>query len=50
MLSDTRLYRLAAEDRGMKDLARVMGDLETVLLQTSLSDPRIANRSSVCSG
>jgi Putative zinc-finger len=38
LLSDTRLYRLAAEDRGMKDLARVMGDLETVLLQTSLSD------------
>jgi anti-sigma factor RsiW len=38
LLSDTRLYRLAAEDRGMKDLARVMGDLETVLLQASLSD------------
>jgi hypothetical protein len=38
LLSDTRLYRLAAEDRGMKDLARVLGDLETVLLQASLSD------------
>jgi hypothetical protein len=38
LLSDTRLYRLAAEDRGMKELARVMGDLETVLLQASLSD------------
>jgi Putative zinc-finger len=38
LLPDTRLYRLAAEDRGMKDLARVMGDLETVLLQASLSD------------
>jgi len=30
--------RLAAEDRGMKELARVMGDLETVLLQASLSE------------
>jgi hypothetical protein len=38
LLSDTRLYRLAAEDRGMHELARVMGDLETVLLQASLSD------------
>ena len=38
LLSDTRLYRLAAADRGMKELARVMGDLETVLLQASLSD------------
>jgi hypothetical protein len=38
LLSDTRLYRLAAEDRGMKDLARVMGDLETVLLEASLSE------------
>jgi hypothetical protein len=38
LLPDTRLYRLAAEDRGMTDLARVMGDLETVLLETSMSD------------
>ena len=38
LLSDTRLYRIAAEDRGMKTLARVMGDLELVLLQTSLAD------------
>ncbi len=38
LLPDTRLYRLAAEDRGMNELARVMGDLETVLLQASLSD------------
>ena len=38
LLADTRLYRLAAEDRGMTDLARVMGDLETVLLQASLSE------------
>ncbi len=35
LLSDTRLYRLAAEDRGYTALARVMGDLELVLLQTS---------------
>jgi hypothetical protein len=38
LLSDTRLYRMAAEDRGMKALASVMGDLELVLLQTSLAD------------
>jgi hypothetical protein len=38
LLSDTRLYRQAAEARGMKSLARVMGDLELVLLQTSLAD------------
>ena len=38
LLSDTRLYRLAAEERGMKTLAGVMGDLELVLLQTSLAD------------
>jgi hypothetical protein len=38
LLSDTRLYRMAAEDRGMKTLAGVMGDLELVLLQTSLAD------------
>ena len=38
LLSDTRLYRMAAEERGMKTLAGVMGDLEIVLLQTSLAD------------
>lgn len=38
LLPDTRLYRLAAEDRGMTDLARVLGDLETVLLETSMSE------------
>jgi hypothetical protein len=38
LLSDTRLYRMAAEARGMKTLASVMGDLELVLLQTSLAD------------
>lgn len=38
LLSDTRLYRQAAEDRGMNSLADVMSDLELVLLQTSMSD------------
>lgn len=38
LLSDTRLYRQAAEGRGLTQLARVMGDLELVLLQTSLAD------------
>jgi hypothetical protein len=38
LLSDTRLYRLAAQDRGVSDVARVMRDLETVLLEASLSD------------
>lgn len=38
LLDDTRLYRLAAQDRGVADVARVMRDLETVLLEASLSD------------
>jgi hypothetical protein len=38
LLSDTRLYRLAAEERGMQPLAEVMGDLELVLLQASMAD------------
>jgi hypothetical protein len=38
LLTDTRLYRIAAEQRGMTTLARVMGDLELVLLQTSMSE------------
>lgn len=38
LLSDTRLYRQAAEERGMTKLADVMRDLELVLLQTSMSD------------
>lgn len=38
LLTDTRLYRLSAEQRGMTTLAGVMGDLELVLLQTSMSD------------
>ena len=33
-----RLYRLAAEERGMKQIAGVMGDPELVLLQTSLAN------------
>lgn len=37
LLDDTRLYRMAAEEKGMKTLAGVMGDLEIVLLQTSLA-------------
>jgi Putative zinc-finger len=40
LLGDTRLYRQAAEERGMDALAGVMRDLELVLLQTSMSqDP-----------
>ena len=38
LLSDTRLYRMAAQDRGMTDVARVMRDLETVLIEASMSD------------
>jgi hypothetical protein len=38
LLVDTRMYRLAAEDRGLRSLAGVMRDLELVLLQTSLTD------------
>lgn len=38
LLNDTRLYRQAAEERGMASLARVMGDLELVLLQAALSE------------
>jgi len=42
LLNDTRLYRLAAEERGLTSLAGVMRDLELVLLETSMaqgSDP-----------
>ena len=42
LLSDTRLYRLAAEERGMQSLAGVMRDLELVLLQASMSEQRDA--------
>lgn len=37
LLRDTRLYRVAAEERGLNRLAGVMRDLELVLLQTSMS-------------
>jgi Putative zinc-finger len=42
LLPETRLYRRAAQDRGMTALAGVMSDLELVLLQTSLADDRDA--------
>lgn len=38
LLTDTRMYRMAAEDRGMQAVAGVMRDLELVLLQASLTD------------
>ena len=38
LLDDTRLYREMAQERGMEDVARVMRDLETVLIETSMSD------------
>jgi hypothetical protein len=38
LLNDTRLYRMAAEQRGLTSLAGVMRDLELVLLQTSMSE------------
>ena len=38
LLDDTRLYKQAAEARGLGPLAGVMSDLELVLLQTSVSD------------
>ena len=38
LLNDTRLYRQAAEQRGLLSLARVMRDLELVLLQTSMAE------------
>jgi hypothetical protein len=38
LLSDTRLYRQAAMQDGAADVERVMRDLETVLLEASMSD------------
>ena len=38
LLNDTRLYRLAAEQRGLSSLASVMKDLELVLLQASMAE------------
>ena len=40
LLNDTRMYRLAAEDRGLANIADVMRDLELVLLETSLTDEK----------
>ncbi len=40
LLTDTRLYRQAAIDGGASDVERVMRDLETVLLEASMSDRR----------
>ena len=37
LLNDTRMYRLAAEQHGLKSLAGVMRDLELVLLETSMA-------------
>jgi len=38
LLSDTQMYRMAAENRGMGVVAGVMRDLELVLLQAALTD------------
>lgn len=38
LLNDTRLYRMAAEQRGLSSLAGVMRDLELVLLQTAMAE------------
>jgi hypothetical protein len=38
LLPETRLYRIAAQERGVADVAHVMRDLETVLLEASMSD------------
>jgi Putative zinc-finger len=38
LLTDTRLYRMAAEQRGLDALAGVMRDLELILLQTSMTE------------
>jgi hypothetical protein len=37
LLPDTRLFRMAASDRGDARLANLLGDLETVLLQAAMS-------------
>ena len=38
LLNDTRLYRIAAEERGLTGLASMMRDLELVLLETSMAE------------
>jgi anti-sigma factor RsiW len=40
LLTDTRLYRQAAIQDGAADVERVMRDLETVLLEASMSDTK----------
>lgn len=40
LLTDTRLYRQAANQGRVSDVERVMRDLETVLLEASMSDSR----------
>lgn len=40
LLTDTRLYRQAAHQGRVSDVERVMRDLETVLLEASMSDSR----------
>lgn len=40
LLTDTRMYRMAAEDRGLRSIAGVMRDLEIVLIQASFTDVR----------
>jgi hypothetical protein len=40
LLPETRLYRLTAQERGVADVAHVMRDLETVLLEASMTDGR----------
>ena len=40
LLTDTRLYRQAAIQDGAADVERVMRDLETVLLEASMSDSK----------
>jgi hypothetical protein len=40
LLNDTRMYRLAAEDRGLMNIAGVMRDLELVLLEVSMTDEK----------
>lgn len=42
LLGDTRLYRQAAEARGLSTLAGVMQDLEVVLLQTAMTEEQSA--------
>lgn len=40
LLGDTRMYRMAAEDRGLGTIAAVMRDLELVLLEATFTDDR----------